>query len=86
MSSQAVYRAGLVAPLLGSGSVITTSSEERELARSISVRRRCLQTLLTRVLKLMSLSKIISFSFNNFEHRQMQQFFCFSCYSYQSQL
>lgn len=48
MSSQAVYRAGLVAPLLGSGSVITTSSEERELARSISVRRRCLQIFLTR--------------------------------------
>ena len=43
MSSQAVYRAGLVAPLFGSGRVITTSSEERELARSISVRRRCLK-------------------------------------------
>ena len=47
MSSQAVYRAGLVAPLLGSGRVITTSSDERELARSISVRRRCLQILLS---------------------------------------
>ena len=31
-------------PLLGSGSVITTSSEDRELARSISASRRCLDT------------------------------------------
>ena len=31
-------------PLLGSGSVITTSSEDRELARSISASLRCLDT------------------------------------------
>ena len=31
-------------PLLGSGRVITTSSEDLELARSISASRRCLDT------------------------------------------
>ena len=42
MSSQAVYRAELVWPLLGSGNVITINSELEEFCRNISVSLRCL--------------------------------------------
>ena len=47
MSSQAMYSAGLMS-FLGSGKVITISSDSRELCLSISVSLRCLKNAINK--------------------------------------